>query len=156
MLDKAEYYHGAAVIRLLEDSRGRSIRKLGALGYVANEEVFLFLKYTTKYRSPWGFTFDEEDVERCLRMEREYKKVVLGLVCGGDGICALDWAEGRQLLGIKSGRIVAARKHNHSYSVWGTAGELKRKIAVGRWPSLVFETQDEITVEINQSITSHV
>lgn len=143
MLDKSEYYHGAALIRLMEDERCRAVKKRAFLGYVANDEVFVFLKYTTKERSPWGFTFDQEDVDRCFKMASEYQALVLGLICGGDGVCGVSWREANELLGGKAGRIVAGRKHNHSYSVWGTAGELKRKVSVSRWPSLVFESGEQ-------------
>lgn len=152
MLDKSEYYHGAAIVRLMDDERCGGVRKKGFLGFVVNEKVFVFLKYTTKGRSPWGFTFDQEDIDRCLKMGTEYSRVVLGLICGGDGVCALTWGEANDLLGGKPGRIAAGRKHNHSYSVWGTAGELKRKIPVGRWPSLTFEfeqkTEDNVINEL--------
>lgn len=143
MLDKTEYYHGAAVVRLLEDARCRGVRKREFLGYVVNNETFALLKYTTKARSPWGFTFDQEDIDRCARMTGEYKRVVVGLICGGDGVCALTWGEITQLLGRKPGRIAAGRKHNCSYAVWGTAGELKQKVPVGRWPALAFEKSVE-------------
>ena len=78
MLDKFEYYHGAALVRLMEDERCRAVKKRGLLGYVVNDETFVFLKYTTRTRSPWGFAFDQEDVDRCFKMEQEYKNVVLG------------------------------------------------------------------------------
>jgi hypothetical protein len=138
MLDKSAYYHGAAVIPVLEDSRCRSIRKLGTLGYVVNDDTFLFIKYTTKARSPWRFTFDQEDIDRCTRMSGEYGRLVFGFVCGGDGVCAVDWTQGSELLGMKPSWLAAARKHNHSYSVWGSNGELKRKVSLKRWPALVF------------------
>lgn len=138
MLDKSGYYHGAAIIRVLEDCRCRSVRKDG-FGYVINEEVAVFLKYSTKVRSPWGFTFDDEDISRCHRMAQEHGRLILGLVCGGDGVCALEWREVTKLLADKPGRIAAGRKHNESYAVWGTAGAIKGKIPVGRWPGLSFQ-----------------
>jgi len=148
MLDKSEYYHGAAIIRLLEDERCRAVRKRELLGYIVNEDIFVLLKYTTKARSPWGFTFDQEDVDRCHRMMNEYRKLILGFVCGGDGVCALNWQEANELLNGKPGRIATGRKHNRSYSVWGTAGELKRKVPVGRWPSIMFETEKQHEQEV--------
>lgn len=143
MLDRSEYYHGAAVVRLLEHKGCRSVRKRELLGYIVNETAFVLLKYTTKARTPWGFTFDQEDVDRCLRMASEYQAVVLGLICGGDGVCALHWQEVQALLGDKPGRVAAGRRHNESYGVWGTLGELKRKVPVARWPSLLFELNTE-------------
>lgn len=139
MLDKLGYYHGAAIVSLMEDQRCLSVRKRKYLGYVVNENSFVFLKYTARARSPWGFTFDREEVDRCFRMAGEYKNIFVGLICGGDGVCAIDWIDAKNLLGGKPGRIAVGRKHDQSYSVWGTAGELKRKISVNRWPSLLFE-----------------
>ncbi|WP_316174529.1 MULTISPECIES: hypothetical protein [unclassified Bradyrhizobium] len=141
MLDKSTYYHGAAVIPILEDARCRSIRKLGSLGYVLNDDIFLFIKYTTKERSPWRFTFDQEDVDRSAKMAAEYRRLVFGFVCGSDGVCAIDGLQGRDLLGNKPGWIAASRKHNHSYTVWGAGGELKRKISLGQWPALLFDIE---------------
>ena len=139
MLDKSAYYHGAAVIPILEDIRCRSIRKLGTLGYVVNDDKFLFIKYTTRERPPWRFTFDREDIGRCLNMSGNYSLLVLGFVCGSDGVCAVDWSQGLELLGDKPGWVAASRKHNHSYTVWGAKGELKRKVSLNRWPALIFD-----------------
>jgi hypothetical protein len=147
MLDKSAYYHGAAVIPILEDSRCRSIRKLGTLGYVLNDEIFLFIKYTTKAGSPWRFTFDQEDIDRCIKMSSEYSRLVLGLVCGGDGVCAVDWGQGHELLGTRPSWIAAARKHNHSYSVWGANGELKRRVSLGKWPALAFGVEATVRAD---------
>ena len=140
MLYRNGYYHGAAIVCLLDDDRCRSVRKHGLLGYVVNEDTFVVLKYTTKARTPWGFTFDQEDVDRFLVAGSSYPRWVLGLICGDDGVCALEWSQARQLLADKPGRIAVGRKHNKQYDVWGTAGELKGKIALNRWPALLFES----------------
>ena len=139
MIDKSDFYHGAAIIRLLEDERCVSVRKLKSHGYIVNESIFICLKYTTKGRSPWGFIVDQQDVEYCGKMASEYKKIIFGFICDGDGICALSWDDVNLLLAGSSGRIAARRKHNYSYSVNGPAGKLKRKIAIGYWPALVFD-----------------
>jgi len=149
MLDKSGYYHGAALTRLLDDERCRGLRKHGHLGYVVNGETFVFLKYTTKARTPWGFTFDQEDIERCFNMSEQYSRVIIGLICGGDGVCALEWSQARELLGGKPGRIAAGRKHNHSYDVWGTEGEMKRKISLRRWPELLFEQEPVLSDNVS-------
>jgi hypothetical protein len=126
---------------MLESEKCQSVRKQGQLGYVVNNDLFVMLKYTTKARSPWGFTFDQEDVERCCKMIESYRRVILGLICGGDGVCALDWRQAEGLLQRKPGRIAAGRMHNRRYEVWGSAGELKRKVSLRSWPSILFETE---------------
>ncbi|MBX3048887.1 MAG: hypothetical protein KIT46_01135 [Anaerolineales bacterium] len=139
MIDKFEYYHGAALVRVVDDPRCYSIKKRGQQGYLVNDAIFVFLKYSTKSRSPWEFSFDAEDVLHNNLMQEEYGEAFLGLICGGDGICGLGWSEAKELLGGQAGRIAAGRKHNRSYSVWGTTGEWKRKISLRRWPALLFE-----------------
>lgn len=149
MLDKSAYYHGAAVIPILEDARCLSIRKLGTLGYAVNDDKFLFIKYTTKEKSPWRFTFDKEDIGRCANMTKDYRGgVILGFVCGSDGVCAIDWTQGQELLGEKPGWVAASRKHNHSYTVWGANGELRRKISLGRWPELIFTNPSKENADV--------
>ena len=138
MIDKAEFYHGAAIIKLLEDKRNPSIKKRDYLCYLVNN-IFIFPKYTTKVRSPWSFVFNQEDIDRCSKMFHEYNRVVLVLVCGGDGVCALEWEEARFLLNNKPGRIATGRKHNESYAVWGRFGKLVNKVPIGRWPNIVFK-----------------
>ncbi len=141
MLDKSAYYHGAAIIPILEDPRCRSIRKREHLGYVVNEEVFIFLKYTTKARTPWRFMFDKEDVDRTEKMSKEHRRVVFGFVCGGDGVCGVDGVQCRDVLGENPSWIAAARRHNQRYEVWGAEGTLPRKVPINRWPSLIFELE---------------
>ena len=139
MLDKSEFYHGAAIIRLLENDKCKAVRKREFLGYVVNENIFVLIKYTTKARTPWGFTFDQEDVERCYKMAEEYDKSYMALVCGGDGVCVLKWREADKLLDGKPGRISAGRRHNESYAVKGSAEKLNGKVSVSRWPRVLFE-----------------
>ncbi len=139
MIDKLHYYHGAAIVSLLQENEDISVKKKGLWGYVINDQVFVFLKYTTKARTPWRFSFDQEDVDRCLRMLSEYNSLVLGLICGGDGVCALTWKEAQFLLNDKPGWISVKRKHNESYGVAGSISKLKGKIPVERWVKIFYE-----------------
>ncbi len=140
MLYRNGYYHGAAIVRLLDDERCLAVRKYGLFGYIVNDSIFVLLKYTTKARTPWGFTFDQEEVGRYSKMNLLYPRVVLGFICGDDGVCALEWSQASGLLAGNPGRIAVGRKHNKQYDVWGSAGGLKGKIALNRWPSLLFES----------------
>ena len=138
MLDKSEYYHGAAIVRLLENNKCESLKKIKNLGYLANGEIFILLKYRTNSRSPWNFTFDSEDIERCIKFSEMHRKVIVGLICGSDGVCSLDLDEVKFLLGSEAGWIRAARKHKESYKVTGSKGELFRKVSQKNWASKVF------------------
>ena len=138
MIDKQEFYWRAAIVRLLEDSRCTNVQK-NEYGYVVNSSVFVFLKYSTKARTPWGFTFSNEEIMRLNQISSQYDKIVVGLICGGDGVCAVDWFQLRTLLVDKPGWISARRNFNERYGVTGPAGGLDRKIPLQSWPLLIFE-----------------
>ncbi len=136
MIDKQEYYHGAAMVRVLDDPRCREVRRHD-IGYSVNGAALAFLKYSTKARSPWRFTFNAEEIRR-LESGRDGTRVVVGLVCGGDGICSVTWEEATSLLGSRAGWISVQRGFHERYAVAGPAEELARKIPRGRWPGIVF------------------
>jgi len=140
MIDKREFYHGVAIIRLLEDERCQMVQKRDC-GYDVNGEVFIFPKYSTKSRSPWRFSFSKDDAERLNSLARSFAKIVIVLVCGGDGICAIPWREAVDLLGNDAGWISAKRNFNEQYGVAGPRGKMKRKISLRDWPSIIFEKQ---------------
>jgi hypothetical protein len=140
MIDKREFYHGVALIRLLEDARCQRVQKRD-FGYDVNGKTFIFLKYSTKSRSPWRFSFSRDETERLNSRAGSFRKIVIVLVCGGDGICAITWREAAELLGNDAGWISARRNFNEQYGVAGPRGKLEGKVPLGQWPSIVFEDQ---------------
>jgi hypothetical protein len=142
MIEKLEFYHGAALVRVIEDPRCESITK-HACGYRVNNNRLLAIKYSTKAHSPWGFTFSSDDILRFNAAKAEFGECLLALVCGGDGICALSWAPTATLLADSPGRIAAKRGFAGCYAVSGPAGELKSKVAMNRWPAIIFEGEGE-------------
>ncbi len=85
MIEKLEFYHGAALVRLVEDRRCVSIAK-SELGYIVNEDCMVFVKYTTKANSPWRFTISRDDLTDFDLAHHRFRRCFLALVCGGDGI----------------------------------------------------------------------
>lgn len=142
MIEKLEFYHGAAIIRIVEDVRCTSLRK-GEQGYVVNANRAVVIKYTTKANPPWRFTVSDDDISRFDLAARQFDICVLALVCGGDGVCAVHWATARDLLGGVPGWLAAKRNFSGCYAVSGTAGTLKRKVALNQWPSIVFGQEDD-------------
>lgn len=138
MIDKQEFYHGAAIIKLLEDGRCTNIKKRDC-GFVINNEIFIFLKYRTKSRSPWNFNFDSVDIERIRSCARNFRKIIIALICGGDGICPLLWQNAEKILGGKAGWISARRNFNQQYGVEGSECSLKGKVSLKEWPEIVFD-----------------
>lgn len=138
MLEKQEFYWGAAIIRLLEDSRCTCLKK-EEYGYLVNSTSFVLLKYSTKSRTPWRFIFGEDELARLTDVSNRNSSIVIGLICGGDGVCAIAWTQVLTLLGGKSGWISVRRNFHERYGVAGPKGELDRKVSVRDWPAVLFE-----------------
>lgn len=142
MIEKLDFYHGAAIVKIVEDSRCRTICN-SKFGYVVNGENLVFLKYTTKNHSPWAFTVSADDIRRLEDARELFGSRSVGFVCGGDGICSAPWESVTELLGGKPGWIAARRKFNGCYSVSGPTGTLARKVALNQWPAILFERAKE-------------
>jgi hypothetical protein len=94
-LQKQEFYEGAA-LHVLARSNGIMSIRYEAPFFLLNNELKVFLKYSTKGRSPWGFTFtgDEQVV---LGKHSSKFEIVIGLVCGADGIAAFKYDDYRSV-----------------------------------------------------------
>lgn len=141
MIDKADFYHGAALAQALDDARCLEVAKC-LPGYLVNNVVLAMIKYTTKTHSPWQFTFSAEDVSRLQHCPDGVDRVVLALVCGGDGICAFSAESACALLNGVAAWIAVKRKFRGRYGVSGPTGKMEKKVAVRRWPEILFLSED--------------
>lgn len=140
MIDKADYYHGAALATALHDARCIDVARWPP-GYLVNDSVLAIVKYTTKAGSPWQFTFTTEDVTRLQHCPDGVERVVIALVCGGDGICAVSADAACALLDDAAGAISIRRKFRGWYGISGPAGRLEAKVAQKRWPDILFRLE---------------
>ena len=145
MIEKEDFYHGAAIMRLIEHGQPIQFTKHD-IGYRVNEGAFVYLKYTAKSRSPWRFTFGLEELDRLRRLSESHTRVIVALICGGDGVCAIKVEELFRLGGLELRWACVQRSHRERYGVSGPAGDLGRKVALQRWPLLVLGEND-VTVE---------
>src|SRR5262249_19005294 len=118
MIEQLEFYHGAALVPVIEDPRCKSITK-HACGYLVNGNRVLAVKYSTKTHSPWGFTFSADDILRLDAATTEAGHCLIALVCGGDGICALSWVVAKALLAESPGRLGVKRGFAGCYAISG-------------------------------------
>jgi len=139
MIEKQDFYHGAALARLVDDGRCLSIAR-HSFGYLINDELFVLIKYSTKGRSPWGFAFSEDDISRITKLSET--KIFIAFVCGGDGVCVVPQTQILSLLQQKPGWISAKRLSNKAYAVSGPAGSLKHKVPMNRWPSILYLSEE--------------
>lgn len=138
---KQEYYEGAALHRLLRTNRVREIAYVNST-FVVNGYV-LHLKYSTATRSPWGFTFKPAE-QQVLAKRRADNPIVLGLVCGADGVCALPYDEYLQIAPIQPTalRVSCARAQREHYVVQGPSGLLNSRVSLAAWQEIIKEPNE--------------
>ena len=131
-IKKQEFYEGAA-LHMLARHGGVAGMSYKPPFFRFNDGVRVMLKYSTKARSPWGFTFTE--LEQRLLEDDSDIRTVIALVCGDDGVAAFDYDEFQLIAGDSRGSIHVSchRKHRQHYEVNGPEGSLTRKIAPSEW-----------------------
>ena len=145
MIRQVEYFYGAAIARLCRESppTGLSIRMYGEgrSAYVIEEEVGLYIKYSTNRMSPWTFSFQVEHQDEIATLRSEFTDVFVALICGFDGIACLTGAEYQRVLDDdpKPGEwIKAARMPREKYSITGSDDRTVHKIGDNEFPAKLF------------------
>lgn len=136
-LKKQEFYEGAALHLIAKSGNVKSIRYEQPF-FVFNERVSVLLKYSTRGRSPWGFTFTPDE-QLGLAAKSAGMVTLVGLICGSDGIAAIAY---RSLIDVApitqaSVHIACYRAHGEYYEVCGPVGSLDRKIAPSNWQKIL-------------------
>lgn len=132
-----EFYEGAALYRLVRKGGVKSILWQEPFFEIENR-VLVYLKHTRAKRSPWGFTLTQEE-QTTLTHASYSNPVVLGFICGTDGIAAVSIVELAEVM-LESNRqahISCYRDHNQFYEVNGPRGALPKKVAPSTWDRLV-------------------
>jgi hypothetical protein len=134
---KQEFYEGAALHLLARTGRITAIRYEPPL-FVLNNRLFVLLKYSTRGRSPWGFTF-MPDEQVLLQNKAGESKIVIGLVCGADGVAAFTYDAYRGVAAPRASalHIACYRRHGEHYEVNGPDGSLARKVPPANWQRIL-------------------
>jgi hypothetical protein len=136
-IKKQEFYEGAALHVLARSGGIRSVR-YEAPFFLLNDRLFVLLKYSTKGRSPWGFTFTQDE-QIALGTRATRSSVVIGLICGSDGIAAFSYDSYRTIAAPRKSAVHIAcyRQHGKHYDVNGPDGPLDERIAPSVWRQLL-------------------
>jgi len=136
-IKKQEFYEGAA-LHLLARSGGIASIRYEPPFFLLDNRLLVYLKYSTRGRSPWGFTFMPE--EQLLMHDRASElKVVIGLICGSDGVAAVTFDDYRSVAAPRESAIHIAcyRQHGEHYEVNGPDGKLDGKVAPSNWQRIL-------------------
>jgi hypothetical protein len=136
-LQKQQFYEGAALYVLARTGGIMSIR-YEAPFFLLNEQLLVFLKYTTKGRSPWGFTFTSDE-QVLLEDKASEFQIVIGLICGADGVAAFTYDEYRSVAVPRTSAVHIAcyRQHGEHYEVNGPDGRLHGKVSPSNWQRIL-------------------
>lgn len=150
MIKEFEFYHGAVLAKLFHESKQSITIELfpskSNASYVVNKSAGLFIKHSSKRLSPWRFSFSKEHRDEILDMKNKLKNVFLLLVCGDDGVVALNFDELKTILDETHAPvewISASRNRNQEYTIKGSEGALKYKISRKDFPRKLFETSSK-------------
>lgn len=136
-IKKQEFYEGAALHLLARNGGITSIRYESPL-FVVNNQLLVLLKYSTKGRSPWGFTFTTDE-QTVLQSKASERKIVIALICGADGVASFNYDEYISVATPRNSAIHIAcyRQHGEHYEINGPDGTLDGKVAPSNWQRLL-------------------
>jgi len=136
-ITKQEFHEGAALHKLARNGKIRSLSYSPPF-FTVNGNVLVCLKYSTRNRTPWGFTFTHDE-QITLSNRAKRSRLVIGLVCGSDGVVAISYESLQRIAPLeKRARHVSCfRKHGQHYGVFGPEGELDRKVAPSAWQRML-------------------
>lgn len=135
-IKKQEFYEGAA-LRALVCEGSLSTISYQPPYFILNDSTPIYIKYSTRVRSPWAFTFTAQEH---ARMHKCSEGVVIALVCGSDGIAAITVVEYRSAASSRRSSAIHVscyRRHGEYYDISGPDGSLDRKISPSRWKRLL-------------------
>jgi len=136
---KQEFYEGAALHLAARSGHVTSLRYEPPFFYF-NDKLSVMLKYSTKGRSPWSFTFSAEEQAQLDRAGLKFRTAI-GLICGSDGVAAFDHQLFKTIGATRTVAIHIAcyRDHGEHYEVSGPDGALEKKVARTNWLRLLGE-----------------
>ncbi|HEY5047420.1 MAG TPA: hypothetical protein VII49_05320 [Rhizomicrobium sp.] len=136
-IKKQEFYEGAALHLIARSGKVLALRYESPF-FLFNGHLSVLLKYSTKGRSPWGFTFTVDEQE-LLVAQASKCKTAIGLICGADGVAAFDFDSYLRIAEPKAVAIHVAcfRDHGKHYEVTGPDGTIGRKVSPSSWQRLL-------------------
>lgn len=137
-IQKQEFYEGAALHQLVRGSSGLTSVLHSPPLFVFGSSLQVHLKYSTAKRSPWAFTFMPEE-QILLSQRAQEMPLVIGLICGADGVAALPYDAYARVAQVKNValRVSCKRSHRQHFEISGPDGVLSNKVAPSDWVRLL-------------------
>jgi hypothetical protein len=136
-IKKQEFYEGAA-LHLLARNGGIASIRYEAPFFLLNDALLVLLKYSTRGRSPWGFTFTTDE-QSLLQEKASELRTIIGLICGADGVAAFPYDSYLKVAAPRKSAIHIAcyRQLGEYYEVNGPDGKLNGKVSPSDWQRIL-------------------
>jgi hypothetical protein len=136
-IKKQEFYEGAALHALVCSGALAGIRYRTPF-FEVEGRLWIYLKYSTRVRGPWGFTFTGGE-QALLADSSSGRNMIIGLVCGADGVAAINGDEFKSIVAPRTSaiRVACSRLHGEHYEVKGPDGALPRKVPPSKWQRIL-------------------
>jgi hypothetical protein len=136
-ISKQDFYEGAALNLIARTGQIAGIINRAPF-YILNGTVAVMLKYSTRGRSPWGFSVTENEQAQ-LKARALKSNTAIGLICGSDGVVALGYQSFISIAALRNSAIHIScyRDHGEHYEVSGPNGKLSKKIAPSSWNKIL-------------------
>lgn len=149
MIKEYEYLHGIIFSRLCSNTSITFTIKpygKGYSSYVINSSAGLYIKYSSRKRSPWRFTFLKSHINKISRMHRAFGEVFIVLVCYLDGVATIKFSDLKPILNsrTKHRQVSIHRKRNTMYRVTSPKGELSEKISKTSCPDKIIDYLNDL------------
>jgi hypothetical protein len=137
MISYNSKYIGSAIVSMIDSCHdGLYIKRIvddKSGFYLINNKLPILCKYSTKRTNPWSFSFKSDVLGIYLSLKQRYNVCLIILVCGIDGILALDSFQVQEIIDLKKPsdqkRISVTRKLRKMYYISGSDGTMKNKIS---------------------------
>jgi len=141
-IQRQEFYEGAALHQLIRGTEARMSIVHSPPFFTINDSLTVHLKYCTAKRSPWSFTFTPLEQQDLSQISKQ-SKLVIGLVCGADGVSALPYVDYTKIAQQRatSLRISCRRLYREHFEIAGPDAVLPRKVAPSEWMNLLTEKE---------------
>lgn len=95
MIGEKERFHGVVLSRIIAASESgahiKPLREGSRSCYSVGACNAIMVKYSTNRLTPWQFVVTPEQCAELRALSASYDVVLLILVCGPDGVVAIDW-----------------------------------------------------------------
>lgn len=145
MIADFEKHHGVVLTRLVrhgpEDVAVRAWESSRS-GYVVNDSVGLYVKYSTKRLMPWVFTLAPAHLDEISALGSELPTLFIALLCGPDGIALISGHELDRLVDSDGGAqwLRVEREPRGQYAISGSGGRLTSRVPGGSFPARLFQS----------------